>query len=227
MPFSQNWWVSEIYHSAGPWVLASWVLWVIGSIVLHELSHGWAAIRAGDRTPIDTGHMTWNPLVHMGTTSLIMFALIGIAWGAMPVDPSRFRRRYDRALVALAGPAMNLSLFVVCIGAMTALLLTKGLIPQDVLTQVFMFFLWGAILNFALMVFNLLPVPPLDGSRILADIFPPYRTLLSHPNAAPVAAVAFILVFFYAGDLAFGAATKATMATLDGVVSLLGGRPKP
>jgi len=224
MPFSQNWWVTEVLNSAGAWVLASWVIWVIFSITLHELSHGWAAIRAGDRTPIETGHMTWNPLVHMGTTSLIMFALIGIAWGAMPVDPSRFRRRYDRALVALAGPAMNLSLFVVCIAAMTGLLLAKGLMPTDILTNAFMFFLWGAILNFALMVFNLLPVPPLDGSRILADLFPPYQRLIMHPNAAPVAAVAFILVFFYAGDMAFGAATKATIGTLDFIVGLLGAR---
>src|SRR5262249_8984123 len=106
-----NWWVAEIWNQS-PVLLVSWIVWVIGSIVLHELAHGWAALWCGDRTPIETGHMTWNPLVHMGQMSLLMFALVGIAWGQMPVDPSRFRGRYDDAKVALAGPLMNLALAI-------------------------------------------------------------------------------------------------------------------
>jgi len=61
-----NWWVIQVLDSFGPAFLASWIVWVIGSITLHELAHGWAAIWQGDRTPVLTGHMTWNPLVHMG-----------------------------------------------------------------------------------------------------------------------------------------------------------------
>lgn len=62
-------------------MVAGYALIVIFSITLHELAHGWAAIWQGDRTPIETGHMTWNPLVHMGWASLLMFAIVGIAWG--------------------------------------------------------------------------------------------------------------------------------------------------
>lgn len=109
-----RWWVSA-YWEADPALLVSWVFWVIVSIVLHELAHGWVAIRLGDRTPIETGRMTWNPLVHMGQTSLIVFALVGIAWGMMPVNPSSLRGRYGDAWVSLAGPAMNLALALVLI----------------------------------------------------------------------------------------------------------------
>ncbi|HBS28903.1 MAG TPA: site-2 protease family protein, partial [Phycisphaerales bacterium] len=55
-----TWWIAALLQS-NPALLVSWVVWVIGSIVLHELAHGWAAIAQGDRTPIETGHMTWNP----------------------------------------------------------------------------------------------------------------------------------------------------------------------
>jgi hypothetical protein len=101
-------------------------VWVIGSIVLHELAHGWAAIRLGDTTPRDLGHMTWNPLVHMGGFSLVVFAVIGIAWGMMPVDPSRLRGRYGDALVALAGPAMNIVLAAVSFAVWLVLWLWLG-----------------------------------------------------------------------------------------------------
>ncbi|MBT5381502.1 MAG: site-2 protease family protein, partial [Phycisphaerae bacterium] len=89
----------------------SWIFWVLLSITLHELAHGWAAIWEGDKTPIETGHMSANPVVHMGRFSLIVFALIGFAWGLMPVRPWRFRHgRLGEAIVAIAGPAMNLAL---------------------------------------------------------------------------------------------------------------------
>ena len=86
-----NWWVHQQYYEGGISLVVGWAFWVILSITLHELAHGWAALRQGDTTPRDTGHMTWDPLVHMGGMSLIMFALIGIAWGVMPTDPSRYR----------------------------------------------------------------------------------------------------------------------------------------
>ncbi|VAX40844.1 hypothetical protein MNBD_PLANCTO03-1356, partial [hydrothermal vent metagenome] len=85
-----GWWV-EVYWQQDKVLLVSWVFWLFVSIVLHELAHGFAAIRCGDRTPIELGHMTPNPLVHMGPASLIAFALFGLAWGSMPVNPSRFR----------------------------------------------------------------------------------------------------------------------------------------
>ena len=99
-----SWWVHEEFRAGGLVAVLSWAFWVIFSITLHELGHGWAAIRQGDDTPRRFGRMTLNPLVHMGVPSLVMFALIGIAWGAMPVEPSRFRwGRRGRVLVSAAG----------------------------------------------------------------------------------------------------------------------------
>ena len=104
-----QWWMHAVYDSGGLAAVLGWVFWVIFSICLHELAHGWAAIWQGDRTPRETGHMTMNPMVHMGGASLIVFALVGIAWGLMPTDPSRYRwGRRGRIAVAAAGPLMNL-----------------------------------------------------------------------------------------------------------------------
>ena len=89
------------------------VVTVIISIVLHELAHGWAAIWQGDDTPRIAGHMTPDPMVHMGGMSLLMLALVGMAFGAMPVNPRNFRSRYGDALVSAAGPAMNFLLAMV------------------------------------------------------------------------------------------------------------------
>ena len=70
-------------------VIVGWLFWIIASITLHELAHGWAAV-ARRSTPRALGHMTASPMVHMGPMSLIALALVGIAWGAMPVNPQNF-----------------------------------------------------------------------------------------------------------------------------------------
>jgi Zn-dependent protease len=195
-----HWWASDALELGGPVFLVSWVFWVIGSIVLHELAHGWVAIRSGDRTPIDSGHMTLNPVVHMGVPSLVVFALAGIAWGAMPVNPSRFRGRFDDAKVSFAGPLTNFLLGAVCICLSAAWIAFAGgrhggepLVEAHVLQNVYVFFIVGAGLNIALGVFNLLPVPPLDGSTVLASFVPSYRRMISSIQG-PVAIIAVIVV---------------------------------
>ena len=105
-----GWWV-QVAWNIGPAYLVSWIFWVLFSITLHELAHGWAALSQGDQTPRELNRMTANPLVQMGTTSLIFFFIIGIAWGMMPVNPSRFRDgRRGEIIVAAAGPVLNLLL---------------------------------------------------------------------------------------------------------------------
>lgn len=199
-----GWWVADLWHQDKP-LLFFWAFWVIFSIVLHELGHGVAAIRCGDRTPIETGHMTWNPLVHMGQMSLLMFAIVGIAWGAMPVNPARFRGRHDDALVSAAGPAVNLVLFGICaIGAAVA-----AALPEQT-GRLYDFFMLGGMLNMVLLLLNLLPLPPLDGSRILASFSWSYRRLISHPNASLWALGAFLAIFFFLGGELFGLARVAT-----------------
>lgn len=201
-----GWWVTDLWETDQA-LLVSWVVWVIVSIVLHELAHGWMAIWLGDRTPIETGHMTWNPLVHMGQTSLIIFAIVGIAWGMMPVSPSRFRGRYGDAWVSLAGPAMNLALALLLIVVGGVWVGQSGFGVADPLNANLMtFFFAGASLNLFLMAFNLLPIPPFDGSHILASFSPGFARLMNTDSARFVMFILFALMFFGGASYLFGAA---------------------
>jgi Zn-dependent protease len=161
---------------------------VIASITLHELAHGWAAIWEGDDTPRVTGHMTANPVVHMGVPSIIAFLIIGIAWGMMPVNPYRFRHgKWGRIFVSFAGPAMNLLIALV---VLTTLGFVRGLTTEQ--TQIETFLLTGGFLNLVLFALNMLPVPPLDGSNILANLSTMVAGWYRHPQAR----IAGLLLFF-------------------------------
>lgn len=224
-----GWWVHE-YWNASPAFLVSWVVWAIGAVVLHELGHGWAAIRFGDRTPIETGHMTWNPAVHMGTMGMIVFAVIGLPFGAMPVDPSRMRGRHAESLMSLAGPMMNLALAA---GALVAGMIWMGVggghwIPsvhanEPLYSNLVLFFRVGLWLNMLLMVFNLVPVPPLDGSRIVAHYSPPYRRFFFETeNGRWVGLGLFLLLFFFGADYILGYTSNQVADLWDAIASALG-----
>ncbi|MEM1072158.1 MAG: site-2 protease family protein [Planctomycetota bacterium] len=218
-----NWWVENVIDNMGIVGLVSWTVAVIGSIVLHELAHGWATISRGDRTPIELGHMTWNPLVHMGPMSLALFAFFGIAFGAMPVDPSRQRGRYASAYVAFAGPAMNLLIAAVFI-VIGALVLNGRSMLGDPLgpnLQTFCFLI--VFLNISLALFNLIPVPPLDGWRILSDFVPEYGRLFESENGRWIGIGLFVLVFIFAGDFIFGPGQFVASSWIPQVAGLLGG----
>lgn len=219
-----GWWVSDWLGAPnGVVILASWATWVIVSIVLHELAHGWAAIWQGDRTPIDLGHMTWNPLVHMGPLSLIVFLVVGIAWGAMPVNPSAFRSRHGDALVSLAGPAMNVLLIgVAAIGMALVLAFGSSLPGSSALPDNLMrFFYFGMLLNTVLAIFNLLPIPPLDGSRILASFYPSYRRIFESENGQWIGIGAFMLVFWFGSDALFSAGFFVASGIRDFLVQII------
>ncbi len=135
---------------------------VIGSIVLHELGHGLVATWQGDPTPRMRGRLTWNPVVHMGWFSMGLAAVVGIAWGMMPVNPAAFRnRRWGHTMVAFAGPAVNLTL-----AFLSALLVTVSQV-LDAPGVIVQFWAVGVTLNVLLFLFNLIPVPPLDGFTVL------------------------------------------------------------
>jgi len=217
-----SWWVADLLKD-DPVMLVSWVVWVIGSIVLHELAHGWAAISRGDRTPIETGHMTWNPLVHMGGMSLLMFALIGIAWGMMPVSAWRMRGKHAEALVAAAGPGMNLLL---CLGSIVLAAVWGeygAFAGANMHRNLETFLMAGAFLNLVLMMFNLLPVPPLDGARVLASFAPGYRAMIERPQAQTASIIAFVLVFMLSGRVLIPVAATAVGTAVGGLRGLLPG----
>ena len=166
-----------------PFLYVCAVAIVIISVVLHELAHGFAALSQGDRTPIERGHITLNPVVHMGWTSLIVLCLVGLAWGQMPVRPERFRDpKWGEAIVAGAGPLANLILALIATEAL-------GLAREPMTLRVLYF---AAFVNWQLLFFNLLPVPPLDGFKVFSEIIPGLRSLERSPQARM--AVPFLLI---------------------------------
>lgn len=217
-----GWWVSDVLNSGPDGVarLVSWVVLVIGSIVLHELAHGWMAIRLGDSTPRDLGHMTWNPLVHMGGMSLVAFALVGIAWGAMPWDPTRARGRYAEAKVSIAGPAMNLLIALISFVALIAWGLLGMGVSEPLRGNLWQFFYLGVWLNIVLAAFNLVPVLPLDGGRIAASFSPAYRDFAYGENGQWVMFGGFILFFWFGIDLVASAARLGLDAAIFAVNGL-------
>jgi Zn-dependent protease len=142
---------------------------VLASLTLHELAHAWTAWRLGDPTARDQGRLTLNPIVHvdpLGTlTFVITYLVAGLPFGwarPVPVDPRNFRRpKEGMALVAAAGPATNFLLALCCLAAYR-----HGGFSGDVLDALEV----GYTVNVVLGIFNLIPIPPLDGSRILGVV---------------------------------------------------------
>ncbi len=191
-----TWWVHSLFQQGRIVELISWIFWVIFSITMHELAHGWAALWQGDDTPRRLNRLTANPLVHMGGMSLLVFLIIGIAWGVMPVDPSRFRwGRRGRVVVSAAGPAMNLLLASV---TLTLLAVWLALGPQggNLSRNLVIFLFTGGWLNILLAFFNLLPIPPLDGSSILSGLSIRAYRFYARPQAAMIGMFILMAVFY-------------------------------
>lgn len=194
-----------IYESLGPAGAAAYLFWIVFSITFHELAHGWAALWMGDDTPRVQGRMTWNPLVHMGLTSIICLLLVGIAWGSMPTDPSRYRwGRSGRIVVSGAGPASNLLLALVCwtgVGVMSGLGMLEGVKlfetdPDSRMANIANFLVIGGLLNGLLAFFNMLPLPPFDGASIVAGFSRTYYRWLHDPRMATIGFFIAIVVLF-------------------------------
>ena len=191
-------------------------LGVIFSICVHEFSHAYAALKQGDPTAADRGHLTLNPLKQMGWWSLIMFAMVGIAWGRVPVDPSRMRRKWSRAWVAAAGPLANLGLFLI-FAVLGAAAIGSGRSDLPFAVEVF---LRVSAMNMVLFILNLLPAPGLDGWTVLAYFFPRLnRTDSEWINGSSL--VMLILIFAGIRYLCF-AGDFLTVLTVRGLLLLTG-----
>jgi Zn-dependent protease len=206
--------IYNFYLSFGPSGAAAYLLWMVGAIVLHELAHGWAAIWQGDDTPRVYQRMTWNPMVHMGLYSLIMLVLVGIAWGMMPTDPSKYRwGRRGRIVVSGAGPAMNALLWLICwvglglvfrhgipedASSATGLYGLIEALPTPGLRGLAIFLLVGGYLNGLLTLFNLLPIPPFDGASILAGFSRRFYVWMHDPRVHQWGFL-FVMVAMFSG----------------------------
>lgn len=144
-------------------------------ITLHELSHGYVACRLGDTTAKDAGRLTLNPIKHIDIMGLLMMVVFRFGWAKpVPVNMYRFKNpKQGMALTALAGPACNFLLagvFLFLYGLLFYPLHTGGTVAETVLQLIYT--TTTAYLSLSLAVFNLIPIPPLDGSKVLFSLIP-------------------------------------------------------
>ncbi len=142
---------------------------LIVAITIHEFAHAFAADRLGDPTPRANDRLSLNPLKHLDPLGTIMLIFAGIGWGKpVPIDPYNFRfPRRDEFLVSLAGPGSNLILALI-----TSLI--WRFLPINIPYSIYYILI---SVNVSLAVFNLLPVPPLDGSKIFLNLLPPEQSI--------------------------------------------------
>lgn len=156
------------------------ILPTLFAIVVHEVSHGWVARQLGDNTAYAAGRLTLNPLKHIDPIGTILVPVILIltvhfafGWARpVPIDWRNLRHpKRDIALVAAAGPGANLVMAIIW-----ALLMKLGtILPHDLFLRTPLIYmgLFGILINAVLLVFNLVPIPPTDGGRILTSLLPP------------------------------------------------------
>lgn len=149
------------------------------ALTFHEFSHGYIAYRLGDPTARLAGRLTLNPLRHLDPIGTLAFFLIKFGWAKpVPVNPAYFRQpKTDMLWVALAGPLSNLSLAMASALLAKAVWLLAAILPQSsivaaILTPLNAMLITSVWINLVLCIFNFLPIPPLDGGRILAGLLP-------------------------------------------------------
>ncbi len=176
------------------------------SMVAHEYAHGWAALKQGDETALALGRLTWNPAKHIDPFMTILLPLMLAAAGApilggakpVPVNPANFRnvKRGD-IIVSLAGVTANLLIVVACVPIIMLAGWLGSVIPAVATPMALLqrMAVTGIFLNMILVVFNLLPIPPLDGSHVFKYLLPP---ALARPyQRLAGAGILVLLAFMY------------------------------
>jgi Zn-dependent protease len=197
---------------------------------VHEFSHALAAYRLGDSTARHLGRLTLNPVVHFDPLGGILLAVTmigntGFAFGwakPTPVNPRNLEGgRYGEAIVAAAGPISNLVLAIAAAIPLRFILNSPSLMAQipTIVLQVLFFFI---LINLVLMVFNLFPIPPLDGSKVLFAFLPPQVAWRWRPILEQYGFILLLLVFFVPPGDSIGG--KILVPIIDALLDFLVGR---
>jgi Zn-dependent protease len=210
--------------------LVAVAIFLVIGFPVHECAHALAAYRLGDGTAKLFGRLTLNPLVHLdplGSSILAISALVGsggffIGWAKpTPVNPSMLRYGHrGEALVAAAGPASNIAMAIV-VAIIFRVLVAMNLAPSPALNFLGLVIQWFLIINISLFIFNLLPVPPLDGSKVLYAFLPARTVWQVRPVLERWGFVVLLAVLFLPPGNSIGARILGPI--FDAIYSLLVG----
>ena len=181
--------IQQIILLAPPFLLA---------LTFHELAHGYVAWRLGDPTARNAGRLTMNPLKHLDPLGVIAFVIMKIGWAKpVPIDPRYFKDpQKGMLLVALAGPGANV-LLAIASAILVQVLIRLPIIPMFILQPLAGMLVASVWINIMLAVFNCLPIPPLDGSKVLMGILP-LEAARTYARLEPFGFI-ILLALFYTG----------------------------
>ncbi len=160
---------------------------------LHEWAHGFVAYKLGDKTAKNQGRLTFNPIASIDPLGSLSILLFGFGWARpVPVDPRNFKnRRLGMALTAIAGPLANvLAALIAALIYVGVFVATGGMAPEWIY-YCFQFFI---TINVSLAVFNMLPIPPLDGSKVLGAFMPPKMEAMYYRYQRVFMPIIFVLL---------------------------------
>lgn len=179
------------------------------AITCHEVSHGWVADKFGDPTARSLGRLTLNPLKHLDIIGTLMIFIVGIGWAKpVPVNFHNLRHpKRDMIWVAAAGPVTNFSLAVVCALLMRLIMSAGADVPEGTTLAAFidpitLMLAFSVYINLLLGIFNLIPMPPLDGGRVAVGLLP-YGPSNALARVEPFGMIIIIVLVFFTNAFSY------------------------
>jgi len=212
------------------YALAAVAIFLVVGFPVHEFAHAYAAYRLGDGTAKMFGRLTLNPIVHLdplGAGILVISALFGgffIGWAKpTPVNPQMLRGRHGDSIVAAAGPVSNILMAAAAAVVIRVMVAAVGSdVPTDPVLFAFNVLMYFVYINIALFIFNLLPIPPLDGSHVLFDFMSPRMAWKTRPFLTRWGLMILLVVMILPiGGQSIGA--RVMVPLMDGIASVLVG----
>ena len=178
---------------------------ILLSLTVHEYFHGWTANKLGDPTAKMLGRLTLNPIAHLDVLGTILMFVVGFGWAKpVPIDARNFKDpRKGTLLVAIAGPLSNLATAVVAgiiLRPMIPKVLTGEIAPGSIDSLLVIILVLALVYGVALAVFNMIPIPPLDGSRVMYAILPD-KYLYPYSRFEPYGVIFLFGLFIFGGGI--------------------------